>query len=96
MLLLVYLGESQKNDRPIPRLDQSDIMNADTRSYLCKTCNQRVEYTYPIKFEYVEDSSHPDGHVYLVVPIDKKHHKRVAKFNHDKTHKGELDNFVKI
>ena len=59
-------------------------MYADTRSYRCKVCNKDVEYTFPVKIEWHEDYK-------IVIPVNKKHYKAVARFNHNQTHKGDLD-----
>ena len=63
------------------------MTEAKTLYYKCRTCGETIEYLCPAYWLDGED-------FHKLVPILQKHFKAQARYNHNMTHKGELDNYV--
>ena len=62
-------------------------MLAQAKYYKCKLCGKSIEYIYPIKVEY-----NKRGEI-MIIPFQKEHYKAAARYFHEFTHKGALDQY---
>lgn len=63
-------------------------MNAEDTYYTCKVCGKRILFFYPIKYSRNKDDS------ISISEFDKRYWKSVARFEHNQTHIGALDQFI--
>lgn len=67
------------------------MTDAQLYFYKCQECGQSIEYYVPIEVYWTTDEYQTWRNVN---PLDKKHFKAIARYNHLMTHKGELDQWI--